>query len=80
MSNSDAMLAVVFEDTLTVTLTDSAGYAVRTFQTKVALASSGSSESFSFSADGMASGTYTVTAVLGPSDRPVDAKTVVVTI
>ena len=74
------MLAVVFEDTLTVTLTDSAGYAVRTFQTKVALASSGSSESFSFSADGMASGTYTVTAVLGPLDRPVDVKTVVVTI
>ena len=74
------MLAVVFEDTLTVTLADSAGSAVRTFQTKVVLASSGSSQSFSFSADGLSSGTYTVTAVLGPADRPVDVRTVVVTI
>src|SRR5438094_307480 len=66
------VLAVVFEDTLTVTLADSAGSAVRTFQTKVVLASSGSSQSFSFSADGLSSGTYTVTAVLGPADRPVE--------
>src|SRR5438034_422832 len=65
------MLAVVFEDTLTVTLADSAGSAVRTFQTKVVLASNGSSQSFSFSADGLSSGTYTVTAVLGPAVRPV---------
>ena len=74
------MLAVVFEDTLTVTVANSAGSIVESFQTKVVLASSGSTQSFTFLTANLPPGTYAVTAVLGPADRPVDVRTIVVTI
>ena len=74
------MLAVVFEDMLTLTVSDSTGSVIRSFQTKVVLANSGSTQTFSFSADGLAAGRYAVTAVLGPAERPVETRTVVVTL
>jgi hypothetical protein len=74
------MLAVVFEDVLSVSVTNSAGTVVASFQTKVVLNNSGSGQSFSFSTVSLSPDTYTVTAVLGPADRPVDIRSVVVTL
>ena len=74
------MLAIVFEDTLEVRVTDSAGTIVGSFQAKVYLASSGTEQSLSFSVDGLSAGRYTVTVILGPESRPVDMRTVVVTV
>src|SRR2546427_364006 len=74
------MLAIVFEDTLEVRVTDSAGTIVGSFQAKVNLASSGTEQSLSFSVDGLSAGRYTVTVILGPESRPVDMRTVVVTV
>ena len=74
------MLAIVFEDTLEVRVTDSAGTIVGSFQAKVYLASSGTEQSLSFSFDGLTAGRYTVTVILGPESRPVDTRTVAVTV
>jgi hypothetical protein len=80
VTRGNDMLAVVFEDTLEVRVTDSAGKIVRSFQAKVLLANSGTERSFSFSAAGLSAGPYTVTAILGPESRPVDMRTVGVTL
>ena len=74
------MLAVVFEDSLEVRVTNSAGTTVGSFQAKVYLASNGTEQSFAFSVNGLSSGRYTVTVILGPESRPVDTRTVVVTV
>src|SRR2546430_990993 len=74
------MLALVFEDSLEVQVTNAAGASVGSFQTKVYLASSGTEQSFTFSVSGLSSGRYTVTVILGPESRPVDTRSVVVTI
>ena len=74
------MLALVFEDSLEVRVTNAAGTIVGSFQTKVYLASSGTEQSFAFSVSGLSAGRYTVTVILGPESRPVDARTVVVTV
>jgi hypothetical protein len=71
--------AVVIEDVLVVTVTDSAGTLVGTFKERVVL-ESGSEQFFSFVVEGISPGTYTVTAVLGPPDRPVDSRTLTVTV
>ena len=70
------MLTVVIEDTLTVTIVDAAGFVVGTFKDRVSLPAGGSSQSFAHTLDGIAPGTYTITAVLGPPDQPVDVRTV----
>ncbi len=72
------LLTVVIEDTLTVTIVDAAGAVVGTFKDRVYLPAGGSSQSFAHALDGIAPGTYTVTVVLGPSDQPVDVRTVTV--
>src|SRR5206468_11038527 len=59
---------------------NAAGTIVGSFQAKVYLASSGTEQSFAFSINGLSSGRYTVPVVLGPESRPVDARTVVVTV
>src|SRR5207245_9262412 len=74
------MLALVFEDSLEVRVTNAAGTIVGSFQAKVYLASTGTEQSFAFSINGLSSGRYTVTVILGPESRPVDARTVVVTV
>ena len=73
------MLALVFEDSLEVRVTNATGTIVGSFQTKVYLAS-GTEQSFTFSVSGLSSGRYTVTVILGPESRPVDTRTVVVTV
>src|SRR5438094_153604 len=74
------MLALVFEDSLEVRVTNATGAFVGSFQTKVYLASSGTEQSFTFSVSGLSAGRYTVTVILGPESRPVDTRTVVVTV
>jgi hypothetical protein len=74
------MLAVVFEDTLEVRVTDAAGTLVGSFQAKVVLASSGTEQPLSLHVDGLSSATYTVTAILGPESKAVDTKSVTVTL
>src|SRR5467141_2345229 len=74
------MLALVFEDSLEVRVTNAAGTIVGSFQAKVYLASSGTEQSFTFSVSGLSAGRYTVTVILGPESRPVDTRTVVVTV
>lgn len=76
----DDMLTVVFEDTLTVTVADAAGNAVGAFKDRVYLPSGGSAQSFAFTLDGVSAGAYTITAVVGSPDRPVDARTIIVTV
>ncbi len=73
------MLAVVFEDTLTVTVTDPAGNLLDAFKEAVYLPGGGSTQFFSYSVNYVRSGSYTVTAVLGSPDWPVDARTIIVT-
>src|SRR5207237_7750151 len=74
------MLALVFEDSLEVRVTNAAGTIVGSFQAKVYLASSGTEQSFTFSVSGLSAGRYTVTVILGPESRPVDTQTVGVTL
>jgi len=70
------LLTVVLEDTLTVTVVDAAGAVVGTFKDRVYLPAGGSWQSFAHTLELIAPGTYTITAVLGASDRPVDVRTV----
>ena len=74
------LLTVVFEDLLEVTVTDSAGSIVGSFTARVYLPSGGSEQVFSFSVEKVVPGTYTIRAVLGPADRPVDTRTVLTTV
>ena len=74
------MLTVVLEDTFQVTVTDASGAVVGSFKERVSLPSGGSEQAFSFIVDALAAGTYTITAVLGPPDQPVDTRTVVVSV
>lgn len=73
-------LTVVFEDTLLVTVTDASGTVVGAFKDRVYLPSGGSVQSFAFTLDNVSTGTYTITAVIGSPDWPVDARTIVVTV
>jgi hypothetical protein len=74
------LMAVVIEDVLVVTVVDAAGAFVGTFKERVTLPSGGSEQSFSFAVEGVSPGTYTVTAILGPPERPVDMRTLTVTV
>ena len=74
------LLTVVLEDTFQVTVTDASGAVVGSFKERVSLPSGGSEQAFSFIVDALAAGTYTITAVLGPPDQPVDTRTVVVSV
>jgi hypothetical protein len=74
------LLTVVMQDVLTLTVyDDSRGVSYSTSES-VYLPSGGSSQSFGWSVDGLESGTYTVVAVLGEPDAPVDVWSVSVTI
>lgn len=72
------MLAIVIQDTLTVTVTDSLGNVLNAFKESVYLPSGGSAQSFAYSVNYVRSGTYAITAVLGPPDRPVDQRSITV--
>ena len=72
----DDLLTVVYEDSLLVTVTDEAGVVVGSFREWVVLESGGAVETFAYALDGLARGTYIVTAVLGSPDAPVDSRTV----
>jgi len=74
------LLTVVFEDSLQVTVLDSAGSIVGSFKATVSLPSGGSEQALSFSVPGISAGSYTITVVLGSPDRPVDSRTLVVTV
>jgi hypothetical protein len=74
------MLRDVISDTLEVTVVDSAGSVVHASKLNVELPSPGSQQIFSVLVEGLSSGTYTIAALLGSPDRPVDSRTVVVTI
>ena len=74
------MLAVVLEDSIILTMVDSIGSVVGTFQDRVYLPASGSSQSFAHTVDGIAPGTYTITAVLGSPAQPVDVWTVTLSV
>lgn len=74
------MLAIVIEDVLTVTVADAAGTVVGTFKDRVYLPTGGASQSFVHTLDRIASGTYTITAVLGDPNHPVDVRTLSVTV
>jgi hypothetical protein len=76
---NDTLRDVIY-DTLEVTVTDSAGSVVHASKLSVELQGPGSRQAFSILVDGLSSGTYTVTALLGPPDRPVDSREVVVTL
>jgi len=76
----DDLLTIVYEDMLEVTVTDSTGSIVGSFTARVYLPSGGSEQAFSFSVEKIVAGTYTIRAVLGPADRPVDTRTVLVTV
>ena len=69
-------LAVVYEDSLLVTVTDDAGAQIAAFREWVVLESGGTVKTFAFAVDGLEAGTYVVTAVLGAPDAPVDSRTV----
>ena len=74
------MLTLVLDDTLQVTVTDAAGSLIGSFKERVSFPSGGSEQAFSIVMDTLAPGTYTISAVLGPPDQPVDTRTVVVTV
>lgn len=74
------LLTVVYEDVLEVTVTDSAGSIVGSFTARVYLPSGGSTQAFSFSVEKIVPGNYTIRAVLGPADRPVDTRDLMVTV
>jgi len=74
------MLTVVYEDTLTIELSDPAGVLVGSVVDRVVLTSGGSSWSMSATFGVLGSGTYTVTAILGPPSAPVDVRSTVVTV
>ena len=74
------LLTVVFEDSLQVRVLDSAGSIVGSFKAAVFLPSGGSEQALSFSVPGISAGSYTITVVLGSPDRPVDSRTLVVTV
>ncbi|MGI0148765.1 MAG: hypothetical protein ACREDF_04450, partial [Thermoplasmata archaeon] len=74
------MLTVVFEDSLEVTVVDSNGSVVGSFTARLSLPTGGSEQAFSFSVEKIVAGSYTVTAVLGSAARPVDVRTIVVTV
>jgi hypothetical protein len=71
---------VVYEDVLLVTVSDSAGTTVGEFKDRVSLPAPGSAQAFSFTVPGIPPGTYTITAVLGSPDRPVDTRIITLTI
>lgn len=74
------LLTVVIEDGLEVTVTDASGTVVGTFRDRVSLPSGGSRQTLAFSAVSLAPGAYTITAVLGSPDQPVDVRSIVVAI
>lgn len=71
-------LAIVIQDILTVTVTDPVGTVLNTFKESVSLPSGGYSQGFSYTVNYVRSGTYTIAAVLGSPDHPVDQRTVTV--
>jgi len=73
-------LTVVLQDALTVTVTDASGTVVATFKDAVYLATGGSAQTFSHAVDSLSPGSYTITAVLGDPSRPIDLRTVVVSL
>jgi hypothetical protein len=74
------LLTRVMEDTLEVVVTDGAGSVVGYFKAEVYLPGGGSEQSFSFTIEGLSAGTYTIAAIIGPPDHPVDARRIVVTL
>ena len=72
------MTPIVITDILTVTVTDPLGKVTQTFKDQVSLDGRGSLQGFQHSVNYIRSGTYIVTAVLGPPDRPVDQRSVTV--
>jgi len=74
------LLAYVIEDTLTTVVYDAARNPLWTMTDRVYLTSGGSLQSFGYKVDGLAQGTYTVVVILGPQDRPVDTRSVSVTL
>jgi len=75
---NDSLTYVIY-DTLTVAVIDSAGTVVYRVVERVELPSGGSVQSFAYSV-GLGTGTYTVVAILGPEDGPVDAQRILVTL
>lgn len=76
---NDALRDVIV-DTLEVTVTDSAGFVVHASKLDVNLPAPGSRQTFSILMEGLSSDTYTVAALLGPPDRLVDSRSIVVTL
>jgi len=72
------MTPVVITDILTVTVTDPLGNVMQTFKDQVTLDGGGMLQGFQHSVNYVRSGAYTITAVLGPADKPVDQRTVTV--
>ncbi|HKZ89746.1 MAG TPA: hypothetical protein VJ300_05760 [Thermoplasmata archaeon] len=73
------LLTYVIYDTLTVAVIDSAGAVVYRVVERVELPSGGSIQSFAYLV-GLGRGTYTVLAILGPEDHPVDTQRLLVTL
>lgn len=69
-------LTYVIEDMLTTTVYDESRNVVFRAVDRVYLPSGGSVQYVGYSVDNLASGTYTVVAVLGPEDAPVDTRSV----
>ena len=74
------LLTVVIVDTLTITVSDASGAVVRSFANRIELPSPGSTWNVLVYADGLGPGTYTCTALLGPQDKPVDVRTLTITL
>lgn len=73
-------LTYVIEDIVTTTVVDASGTTVWSVMDKVYLPSSGSVQSFGYSVDNLAPGTYTIVVTLGPADRPVDQQSITTTL
>jgi len=74
------LLTVVYEDVLTTTVYDASGKVVWSVTDRVYLPTGNSSQSFAYRVDGLAPGTYRIVALLGPPERPVDERSVEVTL
>lgn len=73
-------LTYVIEDILTTSVVDAAGVEVFRAVDRVYLPSGGFAQAFTYKLERLGSGTYTILAILGPEDQPVDRHTIIVTL
>ncbi|MGQ0796798.1 MAG: hypothetical protein ACT4OI_02870 [Methanobacteriota archaeon] len=73
-------LTYVIEDLLTTSVVDAAGVEVFRAVDRVYLPSGGSWQSFAYRIERLGPGTYTIVAILGPEDGPVDRRAISMTL